>query len=94
MNPGERRNREPQGSGKGFRHGEPLSRGLATDRQQRGQFISQPWLSSESAARGRGARRPEGAAVSRRQADLAVVNTLEGNEPLDLGLKVLGLVRS
>jgi hypothetical protein len=36
----------------------------------------------ESAANGRGARRPEGAAVSRRPADPAVVKTLKGSVPL------------
>jgi len=50
--------------------------------------MSQAWLDLESAADGKGARRPEGAAVSRRQADPAVVKTLKGSVPLDVGRKL------
>jgi hypothetical protein len=62
--------------------------GLATSLQQRGESISQSWLGSELVAPGRGDRRPEGAAVSRRPADPAVVKTLEGSGPLDAGRKL------
>jgi hypothetical protein len=49
--------------------------------------MSQAWLDLESAADGKGARRSEGAAVSRRQADPAVVKTLKGSVPLGAGRK-------
>jgi hypothetical protein len=52
MNPGEHRDQGPQGSGKGFRHGELPLGGLATSRQRWGESISQSWLSSEFAVRG------------------------------------------
>jgi len=50
--------------------------------------MSQAWLDLESVANGKGARRSEGAAVSRRQADPAVVKTLKGSVLLDVGRKL------
>lgn len=51
-------------------------------------MISQAWQDLESAADGEGERRPEGAAVSRRQADPAVVKTLKGSMPGFAGRKL------
>jgi len=60
---------------------------LATSSKQRGETINQAWWNLEPTADGEGARRPEGAAVSRRQADPAVVKTLKGSVPLGAGRK-------
>jgi len=49
--------------------------------------MNQAWWNLEPTADGEGAGRPEGAAVSRRQADPAVVKTLKGSVPLGAGRK-------